>query len=228
MRIIFVRHGHPDYEKDCLTDLGHLQAEACAKRLSEEKITKFFSSSCGRAYETAEHIAAPLKMEIEKCDFMREIQWGSKDGDQIFKDGHPWYVADDMVSNGQDLMDEDWEHKEPFIKNKVTDYVQNVIRGFDRWLASLGYERDGLYYRVHNGNPDTVLMASHGGSSSAVLSRLFNLNFPFICASLKPDFTSVTIVSLEGENGSLISPIIEVLNDARHIAHICVDAKYGQ
>ncbi len=28
MRIIFVRHGHPDYTNDCLTELGHLQAGA--------------------------------------------------------------------------------------------------------------------------------------------------------------------------------------------------------
>ena len=33
MRILFVRHGHPNYEKDCLTELGHLHAEAAAKRL---------------------------------------------------------------------------------------------------------------------------------------------------------------------------------------------------
>ena len=58
MRIIFVRHGHPDYKKDCLTALGHLHAQAAAQRLEGEKIAKIFSSSCGRAYETAEHIAA--------------------------------------------------------------------------------------------------------------------------------------------------------------------------
>jgi len=35
MRIIFVRHGHPNYEKDCLTELGHRQAEAAAQRLKD-------------------------------------------------------------------------------------------------------------------------------------------------------------------------------------------------
>ena len=33
MRIVFVRHGHPNYEKDCLTELGHRHAEAAALRL---------------------------------------------------------------------------------------------------------------------------------------------------------------------------------------------------
>ena len=38
MRLLFVRHGHPNYELDCLTDLGHLQAEAAAERLMKENI----------------------------------------------------------------------------------------------------------------------------------------------------------------------------------------------
>lgn len=45
MKIIFVRHGHPDYANDCLTDLGNKQGEAVAKRLEKEKIDRFYSSS---------------------------------------------------------------------------------------------------------------------------------------------------------------------------------------
>ncbi len=43
MRLFFVRHGHPDYEKDCLTELGHIQAERAAMRLKEEGIKKIYS-----------------------------------------------------------------------------------------------------------------------------------------------------------------------------------------
>ena len=31
MRIIFVRHGEPDYENDCLTETGRRQAAAAAE-----------------------------------------------------------------------------------------------------------------------------------------------------------------------------------------------------
>ena len=34
MKIYFVRHGHPNYELDCLTPLGHRQAEAAAEENS--------------------------------------------------------------------------------------------------------------------------------------------------------------------------------------------------
>ena len=38
MRIIFVRHGEPDYAHDCLTEMGKLQAVAAAERLRNEGI----------------------------------------------------------------------------------------------------------------------------------------------------------------------------------------------
>ena len=41
LRIIFVRHGDPDYGKDILTPLGHAQAEAVGKRLAKEKESVF-------------------------------------------------------------------------------------------------------------------------------------------------------------------------------------------
>ena len=38
MRIIFIRHGEPDYEKDDLTAAGFKQAELVAPRLKDEGI----------------------------------------------------------------------------------------------------------------------------------------------------------------------------------------------
>ena len=49
MRLIFVRHGEPDYEKDCLTETGKIQAAAAAERLAGEGISEIYASPCGRA-----------------------------------------------------------------------------------------------------------------------------------------------------------------------------------
>lgn len=220
MRIIFVRHGHPDYKKDCLTELGHRQAAAAAERLSLERPSKIFASTCGRAFETAEHIAEKHGLIVEDCDFMREIGWGSVNGEEINKGGHPWYVSWDMVSNGQSVMNMDWANEEPFCKNVVVKCVQKVSAGFDDLLATLGYQREGYYYRVEKENNDTVFMVSHGGSSSAALSHLLNIPFPQCCASISPNFTAITVISLSGNVGSLTVPRIEILNDARHIVGI--------
>lgn len=60
MRILFIRHGHPDYAHDCLTSLGRRQAQLAARRLQHEGIGRIFASSHGRAVETAQHTAALL------------------------------------------------------------------------------------------------------------------------------------------------------------------------
>lgn len=226
MRIIFVRHGYPDYKNDCLTELGHCQAEMAAERLHGEIINKIFSSSCGRAYETAEHIAVPRGMEIKKCDFMRELSWGSIDDETIFARGQPWVTADDMVAKGQNILSPAWKIEEPFCRNKVVGQVQAAAESFDEWLKKLGYEREERYYRVCRKNEETILMVSHAGSSSAVLAHLLNLAFPFVCAAIIPDFTAITILSLDGEEGNLITPTIEIMNDARHIAEIQTEIVY--
>lgn len=220
MRMIFVRHGHPDYVHDCLTDLGHQQAEAAALRLQDEGIQQIFSSTCGRAYETAAHIANALGLPIEKCDFMREIGWGSTDGEALFADGHPWSTADRMVADHASLLDADWMTEAYFCRNKLVGHVQRIAQATDEWLRTLGYEREGLYYRVIGDTCRNIAVFGHGGASAAILSHLFNLPFPFVCTAMGPDYTGITIVTLPDGKGSLASPRFELLNDARHIQNL--------
>ena len=228
MRIIFIRHGHPDYKLDCLTELGHAQAEAAADRLDDEQIDKFYSSSCGRAAETAEHVAKRRGAEVELLDFMREISWGSIDGTELANNGHPWRTVEAMARNQQDISAPDWRTTEPFKHNQIVGLADAVGENLDRFLAELGYTREGLYYRVGTPKYDTILLASHGGSSSAALAHLFNLTLPFVCYTICPKFTALTVVTLSGEEGDLISPRFELMNDARHIKGLGVENVYGK
>ncbi len=220
MRIIFVRHGHPDYKNDCLTELGHKQAKAMAERLKNEKIVHIYSSPQGRATQTAQYIAEKFGLEIEKCDFMREISWGSIDENPIFADGHPWDTTNKMANDNLPFLNENWRAEEPFCNNKIISYFDKVSKNFDEFLETLGYLRDGNYYRVLKENNDTVVLTSHGGSSSAVLSHIFSLPFPFVLGTLRPKCTSISIIEFKGEEGTLISPVAETLNDFEHIRNI--------
>ena len=44
MLLYIIRHGHPDYETDSLTEVGKIQAGLVGKRMAEEKIDRIFSS----------------------------------------------------------------------------------------------------------------------------------------------------------------------------------------
>lgn len=53
MRLLFIRHGEPDYEKDSLTPKGFREAEYLAEYLAGEKIDYCYVSPLGRAKDTA-------------------------------------------------------------------------------------------------------------------------------------------------------------------------------
>lgn len=218
MRIVFVRHGHPDYINDCLTELGHEQAERVATRLKDEGIEEIYSSPFGRAYETALHTAKLLSKDVTKLPFMREIRWGSSDGKEIYADGHPWDTSLYAISLGYSLMDEEWTKMPPFANNLAFAEIERVAKESDEWLETLGYRREGANYRVTGDNTDrTIALFSHGGSSSALFSHLLNLPFFYLCRALCPDFTSITVLSFSDEKGTLTTPMIEYANDSRHI-----------
>lgn len=81
MEIVIVRHGQteenatgrliPDAE---LTDLGKEQAEKLAKKLSEERFDRIFSSPLVRALDTAEAIARYQPNKIEVVYGLRELR----------------------------------------------------------------------------------------------------------------------------------------------------------
>ena len=225
MRIIFVRHGHPNYDLDCLTPLGHKHGDAVAERLKSEPVEKIYSSTCGRAMETAEHIDKNFGLGVEGLEFMREIKWGSVDGTPVYEDGHPWLNSDYLVEQGKDLLDKDWRASEQYRNNKMVTAADKLGEGLDEWLAELGYTREGAYYKVGNVRHGTIVLVSHGGASSAALAHMFNLPLPFVCSAICPDYTAVTVVALSEKEGALVAPKFEIMNDARHIAEIRRETK---
>ena len=145
MKIILVRHGHPDYTTDSLTQLGHKQAKSAAARLENEGIEKIYSSPFGRARQTAQYTADLISKDVEILDFMHEIRWGSKDGMPVYKDGHPWDTSLYALSKGYSLMDTDWTKGDEFCHNVVFSELERVAKDADEWLLTLGYKRAVSY-----------------------------------------------------------------------------------
>ena len=221
MKLYLVRHGHPNYEKDCLTELGHLHAAAAAKRLADSGIEKIYSSSCGRALETAQHTADVLGIkDIELLDFMREVRWGSRNGEEIFEHGRPWSISDKMAGENRNYFDPDWQNNEYYSNNILMDNYERMFSETDKFLAELGIVRDGLYYRVGECKHKTVALFSHAGSSSVFIARLFNLPYPFVTSAICPDYTAITVVSFDETAEGLVAPKFDIANDSRHIEGI--------
>ena len=226
MRVIFVRHGDPDYKNDCLTPLGQLQAKAAAQRLKDEGIEKGYSSTNGRAYETAEYTARLYGCDVIPCDFMREIGWGAIEG-EVLEVSSPWKTARMMPAAGLSLLDPNFAEKEPFKRNKVVKNALKVNEGLDRWFEELGYKREGEYYRVINPSDRTVAMFCHGGSSSAAFAHVFNLPLPFTFGVLKGGHASILFeIILDGAEGELVTPLLSTVNDCKHTKGIVIEREH--
>lgn len=228
MKIYFVRHGHPDYKLDCLTELGHKQATIAAENLRDSGIEAIYSSSCGRAVETAEHTAKLLGLSVESCDFMREIGWKSKDDTPIVAKGHPWTVSDWRISQNLTLLNVNWREDEPYCKSIIVERAQIVIDGIDKWIAELGFVREGEFYRVSDKIPyKTVAMFSHAGASAAALSHMLNIPMPQFFAAFKINFVSSFVVELADKPGELVYPKIILLDDVLYKDENRAETFYG-
>lgn len=214
MRIVFVRHGEPDYENDCLTAEGRRQAAAAAERLAGESISKIYASPLGRAAETAAYTARRLKLPVVTLDYMREISWG---GPGIPLEGHPWTLADRMIEEGFDFYARDWREHPYFKGNAATRYYEMIAAEIDAFLAGHGYRREGERFLCLGGKDETIALFSHGGSGACALARVLSLPFPWVASVMPYDFTSVIIVEFPVREGEYVRARLELFNDAAHI-----------
>ena len=103
MRIIFVRHAEPDYEKDSLTENGRKEAEALAVRTKNwTDIDRFYCSPLGRAVETAAPTLKELGREAILKPWLREFYYPIKD--PLTGEIHgPWDLQPQYFT-GQEIM----------------------------------------------------------------------------------------------------------------------------
>ena len=215
MRIIFVRHGEPDYVRDCLTEEGNRQAEAAAERLAEEGICEIYASPMGRARETADWTARRLRLPVVVLDYMHEISWG---GPGLPEEGHPWTLSDWMIEReNHDFYAEDWREHPYFKENVARRYYDEVTERFDRFLVEQGYRHEGGRYLCAGGTEKTIAVFSHGGSGGCVLAHLLALPLPYVLSVMPYDFTSIIILELPVREGAYVRPRLELFNDCRHI-----------
>lgn len=215
MRMIFVRHGEPDYEKDCLTETGRQQAIAVSKRLVDENISEIYSSPMGRALETASYTASLVNLNVSKLNFMRELIWG---GDGVPEEGHPWTLSSLMLDNDNfDFYRQDWQKHPYFEKNIVTENYFSICHSFDKFLESFGYIHEGNHFLCKTDSDKTIAIFSHGGSGASVISHLLSLPFPYVLTVFPYGLTSVTILNFPVKKDEFVHPRVELFNDVSHI-----------
>lgn len=218
MRILFIRHGDPDYENDTLTEKGHREAACLAEAAPDLNMGDCYVSPLGRAADTAAYCLKKLGKTAETLDWLQEFP-GTVDINKSprlqscypgatmtcgrYQPCIPWDLLPGYWTEHPEYLDiSAWRNSEIAKCSRMTADYDHVAAELDHLLSQYGYIRDGFRYHVERETEQTITLFCHFGITCVMLSHLWNVS-PFVlwhCLALAP--TSVTeVVTEEREQG---------------------------
>ena len=188
INLYYIRHGHPDYSIDSLTEVGKYQAEKTSEFLNTIKMDKIFASDKGRAIDTAKYLANKQNKEIIICPWLSEdiaAGYAAK-----FENGRyvNWYFwIDDTIEIFHKYQnDKNW-YLAKEMPPTIYEGTQFISREIDKWFKTFGVERDQKTntYRQIGDVPKNVAVFAHGGMATLFLSSILNLSYPDFVSSFQ-------------------------------------------
>lgn len=243
MKIIFVRHGQPDYVNDTLTEKGWREASLLAERISKWRVTDFYCSPLGRAKDTASCTLKKMNRTAVTLDWMREFTYFIDDP-ITGRHGVPWdFVPSFWSSDPLMLNQEHWVEADVMKQNPdIAAQFPNVCKNFDALLETYGYVRENHFYRMPGGKEQFIAMTPipgsacedeksesdaseepvlvifcHLGVTCMVLSHLLNIPFQVMIHGFFLPTTSLTILSSEERWGNEAYFRVQAMGDVHHL-----------
>ncbi len=235
MRLLFIRHGDPDYEHDSLTEVGRIEADLLAERMKKEEVTAFYVSPLGRARETAEPTLRALGREAEVKDWLQEfpatvdingvpVLQATYPNTRLAEDGSfqirkvCWDMAPGMWTQDERYYDvHRWDETPSAWAGNIDEVYADVCAEFDKLLAEHGYRRVGNHYETEQGNHETLAFFCHFGLTSMLLSHLWHTSPYLLAQSLAMAPTSVTEVYSEEREKGIVSFRGTKIGDISHL-----------
>ncbi len=176
MRLIFIRHGDPDYANDSLTEKGKREVELLTKRVTNWKnITEFYVSPMGRAKATIEPSLEKLNRNAITLDWLQEFHYHTEYPSNFFikelsgKKTMCWDFIPEVYYSDKKHFDKDnWYNSKIMKKGNIKRKYKEVTEGIDALLKEYGYIRNNKNFYdvlnpVHNPNFDPEYCALDKG-----------------------------------------------------------------
>ncbi len=196
MDLLLIRHGEPGADGG-LTEGGKREANLLAERLAKLDIKQYNVSPLQRARETAAPVLEMLGREGIERLWLREFEIPVARPDLQRMSFVPWdWLPQDWLADPR-FFTEDWRKNEIFQAAAVGEAYDDVVSSFDALLAEHGYEREGRFYRVRQGNDDVLAFICHFGLICVLLSHLFNCSPMVLWHGLALPPSSVTTIHTE-------------------------------
>lgn len=227
MRLLIIRHGDPDYERDSLTEKGWREARLLADRLSKIDVTEFYTSPLGRAKDTAAPTLERMHRTAEECAWLREFRPLIKRPDVAPKDMIAWdWLPADWTAHEEFFRRDLWSSNE--IMRAGTTFLAEGKQGvgaeydwicaqFDAFLGEHGYVRKGETYHARRANRDTIALFCHFGIECVLLSHLINVSPMILWHHLCAAPSSVTSIYTEERREGIAIFRIDAFGDISHL-----------
>lgn len=217
MKLIFIRHGDPDYENDTVTDRGRREAEALSPRVLAWQADHFYCSPLGRAQDTAKIALQKKSDELVTLEWLREFHVPVEDpvtGEETI----PWDFMPAYWTNFEDMYDRhNWVNAPVMQTGEVAARRDLVCRGVDELLEAFGYVRQDNYYITEKGNEKVLVFFCHLGVQFVVLSHLLGVSAPVLWQNFFVAPTSVTVVETEERERGKLCFRCKKVGDTSHL-----------
>ncbi len=217
MRLLMIRHGDPDYEKDSLTPTGWREAELLANRLKTMDIAAFYVSPLGRARDTASCTLKAMHRSAETLDWLREFPPHRLDAD-IGRQTPLWDWLPGTWTKEPRFYDKDVWYQVPVMEQAgAEEEYRRATAGLDGLLERHGYRRNGMIYDAVQPNRDTIALFCHFGLECVLLSHLIGASPMVLWHGTCAAPTSVTTVITEERRQGTASFRMSSFGDVSHL-----------
>ena len=218
LKLLFIRHGEPDYTIDSLTEKGWREAEYLSERIAAMDIKDFYVSPLGRARDTASVTLKKTGRTAKEYEWLREfnvgvIRPGRTERSTIAWD---WLPADWMKDERFFAYDKWWETPAMLEANAKGEYDW-VTGSFDKLLAEHGSVREKHFYRVERSNEDTLAFFCHFGVTCVFVSHLLGISPMILWHEMFSAPTSVTTLITEERQKGIASFRLASFGDVSHL-----------
>ena len=197
MKLIFVRHGEPDYSIDSLTPKGWREAELLVPRLEKLQDPDVFCSPKGRAVDTARATLKKTGWSMEILPWLAEFR-GMPDPTAPEADDCSWDLPPRFWTKEPRFYDPEQWMDPPFYANgTVREIYVETAQGIDGLLARYGYHWDGHILRCEKNTDKTLLLFCHFGITAAICGYLLNISPAVLWHTFVMLPTSVTTLVTE-------------------------------
>lgn len=242
MRLIFIRHGDPDYANDNLTEKGKREVALLTKRVCNWKnITQFYCSPLGRAKATAAPSMEKLGRTPIIFEWLKEFPTNHTDinGNKT----KTWDIMPEIYCSNPDFFNKDKWCQNDYMGKDIPQIFKQVCDGIDGILAEYGYTRNEKgFYDVKNPVPNrnwhepvenyhlksvkddypeepTLVFFCHLGVMFTIIGHLTGLSPMQLWQGFYVAPTSITVLNSEERLEGQAWFRVERLGDTKHLTN---------